>query len=810
MEPWFFMLIHNRSERGTTMNVSTPMTVLPPSMWRAWFVVVVLATHGCTSSSSGDVAGDDVFSPAIFANPPTSFGPQARWWWPGGSVDDATLRDELAQLAELGYSAVEIQPFMAALTNADLREDDRIRTVGEASFLVSLGVAACAARDVGLAWDLTLGSGWSTGGPDVGDDGSRQLIAAEQTLEGPLSHVGPLPEAAPPSWIDATNRILPAIDGFDEETALVSVLAAPVIEESEDAPAVLGEVIDLGDHVDDGTLTWDVPPGVHRVFAVYENRTQHVPFGNAYAAPLEQARVIDHLDRRGVEGFLERQFAAWVDAAADCPPRAVFIDSFELAAELPWTTAFGDAFTARLGYDIAPFQPFLFLDGGESEYVNIFGEPGPRYAATDGRGVRAREDYEAFRGARFSEETIQIVGTWAAERGIELRLQAHGGYADALEAYSIADVPESEGLYAGGSYDFLRLAASAAEVGGKRFSSSETLVTVGARELSAEEVRLLFGRAFSAGINRLMLHGHPYPYEHTDGVRWFPFGPRDDSAATAGPADLSFDIHPGASIWSDLPSLNAMATRLGYAMSRGRAEAEVAWLYPTWKVTNFPNFAGVVPEAFESETSGALRRAGLSYTRVSRSALRDATAADATLRVGEAEFAALLVSELDVADPAVLASIQNAAAAGVPVVWLGALPARADGLVNAETRDAEVTALAETLAGAVAQVADATEIPTALLAAGIAPALHPLGEDGTRLSFAHRAVRDGDLYYVFNESFETRTERFEIAGEFSNITLLDPDAGRRLVADLEGDALTITLGPARGMVLSIERVRVTR
>jgi len=283
-------------------------------MLRCLLPAAALAIVGCSSPAASAPVGDDVFSLEVFANPPSSYGPQARWWWPGGSVEEATLRGQLRELAELGYSAVEIQPFMASLTNADLREDTGIRTVGEASFLESLEVAACAARDLGLLWDLTLGSGWSTGGPEVGDDGARQLIAAEQTLEGPLSHSAPLPEAEPPAWIDATNTILPAIDGFDEETVLRYVLAAPVLEQPEGAPAILGEVVDLAANVRGDTLTWEVPSGTHRVFAIYENRTLHYPFGNAYAAPLEEARVVDHLDRRGVSGFMERQLAAWIDA----------------------------------------------------------------------------------------------------------------------------------------------------------------------------------------------------------------------------------------------------------------------------------------------------------------------------------------------------------------------------------------------------------------------------------------------------------------------------------------------------------------
>ena len=53
---------------------------------------------------------------------------------------------------------------------------------------------------------------------------------------------------------------------------------------------------------------WDVPAGTHRVFAIYENRTQHFPAGGAYPGAIEEARLIDHLDRRGAEAFLEQEF----------------------------------------------------------------------------------------------------------------------------------------------------------------------------------------------------------------------------------------------------------------------------------------------------------------------------------------------------------------------------------------------------------------------------------------------------------------------------------------------------------------------
>lgn len=773
----------------------------------ACLVCVCAVFMGCAASESQSRVENDAFSPSLFANPPREFAPQTRWWWPGASVDEATLRAQLNQFAELGYGAVEIQPFMSAITNADLRADARIRAVGDAEFLKQIRAAGCAAQELGLAWDITLGSGWSTGGVGIDDDGARQIVAAELTLEGPSSFSGPLPIAEQPSWVDATNGILPAIDGFDEELTLVAVLGAELIDEPEDPPATLGAIADLSSLVAGDTLTWDVPPETHRVFAIYENRTRHFPAGGAYPGELEDARIIDHLDRRGVEAFLESEFSDWLDSVADCPPRAVFVDSFELVGDLPWTSSFGSQFEASLGYVIEPLLPFLFLDGGESEYVNILRpQIAPRYRAVDERGARAREDYESFRGAQFASELIDTLRTWVNDRDIELRLQAHGGYGDVLDTYAMADVPESEGLYGAGSYDFLRLAASAAHVEGKRYVSNETLVSVGALELSEAEARIAIGRAFSAGINRLVHHGNAYPYLHEDGQRWFPFRPLQDSAFTTGPVNLSFDIQPDAAIWESLPGLNAMTARLSYALSRGSARADLAWLYPEWDAANFPNF-GVTPGAFESETSKALRRAGFSYDRISRSGLASSTSDDGSLRVGQGSFQALLVEGLDAMSPEVAAGIQRAADAGVPIIWMGDFPERADGLADAEARDAEVAALVETLRPMVVEVTSVAEIPSAIADANVTPPLSPIDSSGIQLSVQHREVDSGDVYFLFNESYEQQTETLRIEGAFTNADLLDPETGKPLGSALEGDLLTVTLPGARGAILWVRRAK---
>lgn len=325
-------------------------------------------------------------------------------------------------------------------------------------------IALGEARALGLQWDMTLGSGWSSGGPAIDEEAERQLLLATITLTGPMSFNDLLPQPQPPSWVVLTNTLLPAIDDFDEAYSLVAVVAMEVLDD-EVTPPLLGPGLDLTSSVNGNNLVWEVPDGTYNVFAIYENRTSHFPLGAAYPGAREDARIIDHLDRSGIDTILEQQGAPWLEGAADCPPRAVFVDSFELVGELPWTTTFASTFEDSYGYAIEPFLPFLFRDGGESEYVKLLlGLGPPRYQTTDGLGIRAREDYESFRAMLFLQEFIERLLQWTHDNGVQLRLQAHGGYGDVLDAYGAVDVPESEGLYAGGSYDFLKLAASAAHI----------------------------------------------------------------------------------------------------------------------------------------------------------------------------------------------------------------------------------------------------------------------------------------------------------------------------------------------------------
>jgi hypothetical protein len=64
---------------------------------------------------------------------------------------------------------------------------------------------------------------------------------------------------------------------------------------------------------------------------------------------------------------------------------------------------------------------------------------------------------------------------------------------------------------------------------------------------------------------------------------------------------------------------------------------------------------------------------------------------------------------------------------------------------------------------------------------------------------------DGDVYFLFNESYETRSEQLRIEGAFNEVLMLDPETGKPVATDVEGDLLSVTLPGARGAVLWVTR-----
>jgi hypothetical protein len=746
-----------------------------------------------------------------WSDPPFSARPVARWWWPGGAVDEAGIKSELRRMRDAGYGAVELQPLLLGMSQADMAADPRIRSVGDDAFVRHVGIAAREARSLGLAFDITVGSGWPGGVPGNPDAAERQLLMASVDIasDSPMPLALPRPEE--PGYVADVQRFLDTMGPFDRELRSVAVLAVEVTKDG--TPTQLGRIEDLTDRVKDAKVTWKVPAGRWRLLAFYENRTHHSVLGGAYPGDAYDALTVDHLHPRGAQAMWTQFVAPLLAGSPAGSVRGLFIDSFELIGELPWTLGFRASFQARKGYDLTPYLPILFREGGESKYsemVDFFGSNGgPRYLAAGGVDARARvrEDNNAVREALFLETFIGTFMRLGAEHDVTIRLQAHGGFADYLDAYALADIPESEALFAGGSSDFLKLASSAAHVAGRRISSSESCITqrVWGHELEPREFDLLAGRALSAGINQIVHHGVPYETLRSDEEAWYPFS-GGFGRVLAGPLPMTNWIR--GPWWDRLPAINTRIARLCYAMQQGDPVTDVAWLRAEGEFPDAPSFEfGLVdPHEGESVATRVLRERGLVHDRISRKQLRGARVEGGSLRVGAARYRALILDPLHVAEPTLVESALAIARAGIPVLSIGSLPTRAPGLANAAARDASVVASVTELQSVVRIVADEEALAKALEAVGLEGPLVSKDGEGIRFSIDHRKTKSEHILLVFNESWDITRQTLKLNVGAGPVLRWDPNRiGPTDVSDKVGSdrSLEIDLEPAQSIILTI-------
>ena len=130
-------------------------------------VLCLLASAALTTAQRApDALGDLRRS---FVTPPLDSRIMMRWWWFGPAVTEPELERELRLMNAGGIGGVEVQPVYPVvlddpgkgLRNLPYLSDD---------FISALRFAADKARELDLRMDLTIGSGWPYGGPQVGAD----------------------------------------------------------------------------------------------------------------------------------------------------------------------------------------------------------------------------------------------------------------------------------------------------------------------------------------------------------------------------------------------------------------------------------------------------------------------------------------------------------------------------------------------------------------------------------------------------------------------------------------------------------------
>ena len=102
-----------------------------------------------------------------------------RWWWFGPEVSRADIERDLSTMAAAGIGGVEVS-YVYPLVEHPTR-------LGSDEFLADLAFAADVAERLGLRFDVTLGSGWSFGGPHIGAEHAARRLRWERREIGPAA-----------------------------------------------------------------------------------------------------------------------------------------------------------------------------------------------------------------------------------------------------------------------------------------------------------------------------------------------------------------------------------------------------------------------------------------------------------------------------------------------------------------------------------------------------------------------------------------------------------------------------------------------
>ncbi len=319
----------------------------------------------------------------------------------------------------------------------------------------------------------------------------------------------------------------------------------------------------------DGNFEWDAPRGQSQLFVFFQQPVNTRVIGAVGKGP---QLVLDHMNRAALEAHLKR-----ISEAADAEigafygktVRAGFCDSLEVEAEAFWTDNFLSEFRKRRGYDLTPSLPFIETPGRGDPYG--FYESAPWFDGPNAE--RVRKDYLQTVSDLWIDNFFAPLGEWLHKRGLKARVQAHGAPVDLLKAYGLADIPETEQLYADGRVEFLKAASSAAHVYGKGLVSAESFVHFGqAYRSTPESLERDVNRLVSSGVNQIVYHGFPYVYLDRPEPGWHPF---------VDPAPFSdhFNDHNGK-IWPAIPALNAYISRLQLIARRAKPVARYAVYAP--------------------------------------------------------------------------------------------------------------------------------------------------------------------------------------------------------------------------------------
>jgi hypothetical protein len=681
-----------------------------------------------------------------FETPPDDSRPMMRWWWFGPSVTNAQLARELTAMKAAGIGGVEIQPVYPMALDDDAKGIKNLPFLSD-EFLAALRFASKTARDLGLRVDLTLGSGWPFGGPQVSIADAAGRLRVERVALAAGQRRAALP------YLQDGERMFATFVTETKGDAIVP-------DSLRDLTSVSGATIA------DGLVELKTPFDGPRTLMVFiHSRTGMMV---KRAAIGSEGFVLSHYDRPALDRYLgsvgDRLMTAFDKGAV---PFAIFCDSLEVFGS-DWNDDLLDAFQQKRGYDLRPHLPALAADMG------------PQTAAI-------RHDWGLTLTELLNERFLAPMKEWSAKQQTRFRVQGYGIPPATMSSNRFADLPEGEG-YQWRSLTSSRWAASASHIYGHPAASSETWTWLHSPSYRATplDMKAEADLHFLQGITQLIGHGWPYTSEGVDYPGW-----RFYAAAVFN------DTNPW---FVAMPDVSRYLQRVSFMLRQGTPANDVAFYLPvsdayaSFTVGRSVHLLDVLKERIGNEVMGRIFDAGFNLDVIDDDALRlQGKLEGNSLVLGNGNrYRAIVLPDVERLPLDTLRTLDAFVRGGGKLIATRRLPAIAPGFRATDAEHAEVRdTIARLFNGPKAQatlVADEKEVGAALRKA-LTPdfelhglAAQPNVATASDAGIVHRRFPFADAYFVVNTSNRPLTANARVRVRRNRASWWDPMTGEASAA----------------------------
>ncbi|MCX2680304.1 glycosyl hydrolase [Galbibacter sp. EGI 63066] len=681
--------------------------------------------------------------------------PWTRWWWMGNAVDSAGIKQNLISFSKAGLGGVEIQPIYGVKG-----EEDRFIEHLSPEWLAMLDYTIKVADSLQMGVDMTLGTGWPYGGPQVEiEHAATRLIHVKKELK--------------------KGEILNQFIGDS------TVKKLPLTLKGVYAYADDGEYKDLTQRLGHKKEKWEAKDKNYDVYFVYEAKTgQQVK----RAAPGGKGFTVDHYSSKAWNDYIEPYNKALPEL--DGTLRSVFNDSYEVYGT-DFSPRFFEEFEERRGYDLRKYLNRLF-EKKDDEISN-----------------RVRSDYRETLSDLLLEEFDRPWTAWANSKGMKSRLQAHGSPGNLIDFYASADIPECE-TFGSMPYDIpgfrrleenirkgdanpvmLKFSSSAGHISGKPLISSETFTWLREHFKTAlSQCKPEVEDLFLSGINHVFLHGSTYSPERAAWPGWKFYA--------------SVNFNQNNSIWEDAPELFRYMANCQSFLQQGKPDNELLLYYPihdTWnkylKGNLFFQFKihslneWLLNTPFYQLTQDLMEN-GYNMDFISdRFVEQIALEGNSIVLPGE-KYKALVVPQSHTMPLETLKKLTELQKQGANIIFMEA-PETIPGNYDVERRNTELKSVTENIdltSNLYEELQDANVIKEDLIDLG--------------LKYIRRDVDGEKVYYIVNHTLETVKE-LPINISTEQVTIYDPLTGEvgkaRIIAKNDKTVVGITILPGQSFIL---------